>query len=202
LSEAADSVLSDLALYQLKLGMAAEARATFHRIAKPDPNSPDIALLRTKLGDTAYGKHFIDRQQTKENLPTLLRYYQIPLVIAAISMRESEPLDAIAALEAARPYELSGFEVLKARGEAYLLANQPKAAAVEFQKIVDHYGIDVISPEIPLAHLGLARSYAMSGDSAASRTEYEKFFTLWKDADPEVPELVSSRVEYARLAPR
>jgi eukaryotic-like serine/threonine-protein kinase len=202
LSEAADSVLSDLALYQLKLGMVAEARATFQRIAKPDPESPDIAILRTKLGDAAYGKHFLDRQQAKENLPTLLKYYQIPLVIAAISMQESRPLDAVAALEAARPYELSGFDVLKARGEAYLLANQPKAAAVEFQKIVDHYGIDVISPEIPLAHLGLARAYAMAGDSAAGRSEYEKFFALWKDADLDVPELIAARGEYARLSPQ
>lgn len=202
LSEAADSVLSDLALYQLRLGMAAEARATFQRIAKPDPELPDIAILRTKLGDAAYGKHFLDQQQAKENLPTLLRYYQIPLVIAAISMQESRPLDAVAALEAARPYELSGFDVLKARGESYLLAKQPKAAAAEFQKIVDHYGIDVISPEIPLAHLGLARSYAMSGDSAASRSEYEKFFALWKNADPDIPELVNARAEYARVAPK
>jgi eukaryotic-like serine/threonine-protein kinase len=199
LSEAADSILSDLALDQLKLGMAAEARATFERIAKPDPDSPDIALLRTKLGDAAYGRQFLDRQQAKENLPTLLKSYQIPLVTAAIAIQESKPLEAIAALEAARPYELSGFDVLKARGEAYLLAKQPKAAAAEFQKIVDHYGIDVLSPEIPFAHLGLARSYAMSGDSAASRTEYEKFFALWKNADPEIPELMAARTEYARL---
>jgi eukaryotic-like serine/threonine-protein kinase len=200
LSEAADSILSDLALDQLRLGMIVEARATFQRIAKPDPESPDIAILRTKLGDAADAQQFLDRQQAKENLPTLLKYYQVPLVTAALSMKRSKPIDAVAALEPARPYELSGFDVLKARGEAYLLANQPKAAAVEFQKIVDRYGIDVISPEIPLAHLGLARSCAMAGDSAASRSEYEKFFTLWKDADPDVPELVTARSEYARVA--
>jgi eukaryotic-like serine/threonine-protein kinase len=39
----------------------------------------------------------------------------------------------------------------------------------------------------------------MAGGSAASRSEYENFFAIWKDADPEIPELVSARAEYATL---
>ena len=196
LSEAADSVLSDFAAYQLEFGMDSDARATLHRIAKPDPEATDIAILRTKLGDDAYGKQFLDRQQIKENLPTLLKSYNLPLLSAALAMGQARPMDAVTALEAARAYELSGFGVLKARGEAYLVAKEPKAAAPEFQKIVDHYGIDVISPEIPLAHLGLARAYTRAGDAADSRDEYEKFFTLWKNADADVPVLVTARAEY------
>jgi eukaryotic-like serine/threonine-protein kinase len=116
-------------------------------------------------------------------------------------MHEGKPFEAIAALEATRPYELSGFAVLRGRGEANLLAKQPKAAAAAFQAIVDHYGIDTISPSIPLAHLGLARAYAMSGDTAASRGEYEKLFALWKNGDAEVPALQQARAEYAEIAP-
>ena len=50
----------------------------------------------------------------------------------------------------------------------------------------------------PLAHVGLARALAKAGDISASRREYEAFFAMWKDADPDLPVLVEARQEYAR----
>jgi len=72
-------------------------------------------------------------------------------------------------------------------------------AAREFQKIVKNRGVDPLSPQSPLAHVGLARAYALEGDTAASRSEYEKFFAWWKDADPDIPILKQAKAEYARL---
>jgi hypothetical protein len=51
----------------------------------------------------------------------------------------------------------------------------------------------------PLAHLGVARSAALTGDTAKSRKAYEDFFALWKDADPDIPLLLKARKEYKRL---
>ena len=50
-----------------------------------------------------------------------------------------------------------------------------------------------------LARLGLARGYAMQGDTAKARTAYQDFFTLWKDADPDIPILKQAKAEYAKL---
>ena len=50
-----------------------------------------------------------------------------------------------------------------------------------------------------LARLGLARAYTVSGDTAKSRTAYQDFFALWKDADPDIPILKEARAEFARL---
>jgi hypothetical protein len=50
-----------------------------------------------------------------------------------------------------------------------------------------------------LAHLQLGRAYAMAGDTAKSRTAYQDFFALWKDADPDIPILKEAKVEYAKL---
>ena len=50
-----------------------------------------------------------------------------------------------------------------------------------------------------LAHLGLARALAASGDSAGARTAYQDFLTLWKDADPDIPLLKQAKAEYAKL---
>jgi len=50
-----------------------------------------------------------------------------------------------------------------------------------------------------LAGLGLARAYAVSVDTAKSRTAYQDFFALWRDADPDIPILKEARAEFARL---
>ena len=50
-----------------------------------------------------------------------------------------------------------------------------------------------------LAHLGLARARALSGDVSGSRQSYQEFFSLWKNADPDTPVLRQAKSEYARL---
>jgi predicted Zn-dependent protease len=50
-----------------------------------------------------------------------------------------------------------------------------------------------------LAHLGLARAYALQGDTAKARAAYNDFFTLWKDAHPDIPILMAAKSEYAKL---
>jgi len=51
----------------------------------------------------------------------------------------------------------------------------------------------------PLAHLGLARAAALTGDVARSRKAYQDFPRLWKDADPDLPVLLEAKREYANL---
>ena len=50
-----------------------------------------------------------------------------------------------------------------------------------------------------LAHLGLARAYAVSGDTTKAKAAYQDFLTLWKDADPDIPILKEAKAEYAKL---
>jgi tetratricopeptide (TPR) repeat protein len=85
------------------------------------------------------------------------------------------------------------------RGQAYLMLYNGSAAAAEFQKMIDHRGIVLNFPLGALAHLGLARAYALAGDTAKARTAYQDFLTLWKDADPDIPILQQAKAEYARL---
>jgi hypothetical protein len=73
------------------------------------------------------------------------------------------------------------------------------AAASEFQKFLDHRGVTINYPLGTLAHLGLARAYALSGDTAKARTAYQDFFALWKDADPDIPVLEEAKAEYAKM---
>jgi hypothetical protein len=84
-------------------------------------------------------------------------------------------------------------------GEAYLTLRDGNLGAAEFQKFIDHRGVVMNFPWGALARLGLARGYAMQGDTAKARTAYQDFFTLWKDADPDIPILKQAKAEYAKL---
>jgi hypothetical protein len=85
------------------------------------------------------------------------------------------------------------------RGQAYLLVRQGKAAAAEFQKMIDRRGVVLNFPLGALARLGLARAYAIEGNSAKARAAFADFLNLWKEADPDIPILQQARAEYARL---
>jgi hypothetical protein len=49
------------------------------------------------------------------------------------------------------------------------------------------------------SRLGLASALALQGQTDKSRAAYQDFFTLWKDADPDIPILVAAKSEYANL---
>lgn len=85
------------------------------------------------------------------------------------------------------------------RGGAFLAERKGREAAAEFQKIIDHGGIVVNYPIGTLAYLQLGRAYALSGDTNKAKTTYQRFFTLWKDADPDIPVLKQAKAEYAKL---
>ena len=73
-------------------------------------------------------------------------------------------------------------------------------AAAAFQTIIDHPGLILNFPSDALAHLGLGRAYAMQGDTAKARAAYQDFLTLWKDADQDIPMVMSAaKKEFAAL---
>jgi hypothetical protein len=128
-------------------------------------------------------------------------------MIRAAAALSKDPDSAIKALVPAAPYELGvvaqtlNFTLypIYLRCEAYLALKQGTAAATESQKILGHPGIVLNEPIGALAHLGLGRAYAISGDVAKARAAYQDFFALWKDADPDIPTWKQAKAEYAKL---
>jgi eukaryotic-like serine/threonine-protein kinase len=135
-------------------------------------------------------------------------YFQgtlLPLIQAAFLIHGNKAAQAIDVLAPAVPFELGGstpgFRTVAPylRGIAYLQTKQAAAATIEFQKILDHRGLVADCFVGALAHLELARAYALAGDSAKSRAAYQDFFALWKDADKDIPLLQQAKSEYAQL---
>jgi tetratricopeptide (TPR) repeat protein len=165
------------------------------------------ALALARGGDSARAKAMIEELEKSNPTNTVLKLYWLPTLKAAIELNRGNSAQALESLEAAAPYELGEPPPTQEgtlypaylRGQAYLLARQGQAAATEFQKFLDHRGIVVNFPLGALAHLGLARAYAMSGDTAKAKNAYRDFLALWKDADPDIPILKEAKAEYAKL---
>jgi len=166
-----------------------------------------VALTLARVGDTAKAKKLVEQLEKERtaSTDTMLKLYCLPTVHGAIEISKNNPSQGILDLEATAPYELGGplaFPYLYpvwVRGHAYMAAQNGIAAAAEFQKLIDHPGIVLNQPIGSLAHLELGRAYALSGDNVKALASYEKFLTLWKDADPDIPVLIAAKSEYAKL---
>jgi eukaryotic-like serine/threonine-protein kinase len=165
------------------------------------------ALTLARSGDAARAKAMVDELEKAYPSDTMLRVYWFPTLKAALDLDANNPAQAVISLEAAAPYELGQPPQLQLgtmypaylRGEAQLMAHNGAAAATEFQKFLDHRGITLNYPLGALAHLGLARAYALQGDSAKARAAYQDFFGIWKDGDSDIPILKDAKAEYAKL---
>jgi DNA-binding winged helix-turn-helix (wHTH) protein/tetratricopeptide (TPR) repeat protein len=196
-AEAADSLLWEETRIEAALGREAKARELLKEVK--DHSAIYSAVIEASAGDVSSAEAYI-KQPEQYPHGTLEHFVYLPEVKAMLAMRHRDPAAAIAALEAATPYELMAPEVIDLRGNAYLAARQAEKAEGEFRTLIDNPGLeDPVKPWTVMAHLGLARAYVVEGNKARARGEYENFFALWKDADPDIPVLQQARQEYAQL---
>jgi serine/threonine protein kinase/tetratricopeptide (TPR) repeat protein len=160
-------------------------------------------LART--GDSSRAEKLMGEVRKESPTDTILTSVVIPVAQAMIEIQRNNPTKAVSLLEAARPYDLGAgpdsadFWSMYVRGQAYLVAHDGAKSAAEYQKILDHRGIDLTSLLYTLSHLGLGRAYALQGDKDKARTAYQDFFAIWKDADPDIPILKEAKAEYEKL---
>ena len=125
---------------------------------------------------------------------TLLKHLWAPTIKAALWLQAGKLKEAVEELEITERLEKAGeFIPQYLRGLALLRLNRNREAAFEFDKILNFRGEAPLSSLYPLAHLGKARALK-------DKTEYEKFFEMWKDADKDMPALVAAQAEYEALA--
>ncbi len=203
-------------------GYTAEARQSAAEALKLDAASQGVgveaALAFALSGDTARAESLAQDLGKRYPVDTQVQSLWLPAIQAQVALDKKNPAAAVNDLQAATPLELGQIAFVAnvsciypayVRGEAYLAAGQGSAAATEFQKILDHNGIVWNCWTGALARLGVARANALEAktsqgaDADAARVRalaaYKDFLTLWKDADPNIPLLISSKSEYARL---
>ena len=210
------------ALHEAAYGNFAEALRGAQEGIKLAPASQGVAseaaLAFAMAGDTARAESLAKDLNSRYPLDTQMQSLWLPAIHAQLDLDRKNPTAALNALQAASSTELglitfgsnlSCLYDIHIRGEAYLAAGQSAAAGAEFQKIIDHSGLVWNCWTGALAHLGVARANAQQAkasqgaesDGARVRAlaAYKDFFTLWKDADPDVPILKQAKAEYAKL---
>ena len=160
------------------------------------------ALVYAMCNDQSQAQSLLDEARAASPKNAIISSILSPIIAAIGERNRGNYSQAIQLLEAVRRYEFGlivGVSTNYARGNLYLQQRMSKEAAAEFKTIIDHPGITAFSPLHVLAHLGLARAAAISGDVAGARKSYQDFFAIWKDADQDLPVLVQARKEYEEL---
>ncbi len=187
------------------VGNSGKAKDWADRALKASPGrsvEANAALALALAGSADEAKKMADDLNSDFPEDTLVQNGYIPEIRAVLAVHQGNAQQAISLLSAASPYELGfALKLLPAylRGQAFLAAHNAASAAPEFQKILDHPGVVVNSPIGALAHLGLARAYAMQGNAAKAKAAYQDFLGLWAHADPDVPVLKEANAEYGKL---
>jgi DNA-binding winged helix-turn-helix (wHTH) protein/Flp pilus assembly protein TadD len=203
-------ICAQLSLIEAQYGVKRQARIDAYSALKVtgigESNLWKITLALALAGDSASADKLA--KELNESYPrhTIIQRYWLPIIRAAEALEQKSADQAAELLRVTSPYELSAtgigsLEPIYLRGQAYLMQHNGSAAAVEFEKIIDHPGITKTEEAVvgPLAVLGLARAYALEGATVKSRTAYQDFLTRWKDADPDIPILKEAKAEYAKL---
>jgi serine/threonine protein kinase/tetratricopeptide (TPR) repeat protein len=203
--ETAAAYQAAAALREVEAGNREQARVEANAALKLAANR-DVremaALALARAGDTQGAEKLAAGLDTAFPLSTLVQRYWLPTIRAAVALGRKDPNRAVELLKVASAIELGGTSQLLPvylRAEAYLMLHDGNRAAPEFQKFIDHRGLVGNFPWGALARLGLARAYALQGDTGKARAAYQDFLTLWKDADPDIPILKEAQAEYARL---
>ena len=199
---------ASIGLVEAYFGDAQQARAdaneAVRRAAPKDFPRWISALALATAGDSKGAAKLVEELDKSLPLDTSFQHYWAPAIRAAIAMDHKNPREAVELLRVTSPYDLGtmgSMDPVYLRGQAYLELGNGRAAAAEFQKIIEHPGIAQTPPPGAgaLPHLGLGRAYVLQGDRAKARVAYQDFLTLWKDADPDIPILKQARAEYAQV---
>ena len=166
--ELAASILGSEAFCDFDAGYPQEARQTMNGALAVSENifsRSAAARLFARLGDTAQSEKQSEGLSKEFPYATILNQVQMASARATTSLQRNQPEQAIAALDSAKPYELgssagtggagTGLGAVAIRGEAFLRLHDGAKAAAEYQRILDHRGLDPVGWGYSLAHLGL-----------------------------------------------
>ncbi|HXL23657.1 MAG TPA: winged helix-turn-helix domain-containing protein [Candidatus Dormibacteraeota bacterium] len=207
LKEQAIAINNGLAQFEAELKNDREARTRADWTLRESPNSERhkawAALALARAGDVQRAEALVNELSKQPRLGTALSEVILPSVRAAVDLNRENPAAAVEELQRAIPYDLGGDSAgvtIYYRGLAYLELKSGKQAAAQFQRILDNRGVVIVDIYWPLAHLGLARAYAQTGDTEKSLAQYRELLAFWKNADPDLRLLKEASAEYKKLS--
>jgi tetratricopeptide (TPR) repeat protein len=189
-----------IASVYLKQGDLPRAAAAINKEVKYNPKSPWTSLvLALARGDQATVQKLSPKYFTPEtynfcNERGFLRIWNYQRGYVALKQGRGE--EAINHFRAAVQYwslEWNYDSYEDCLANAYLEVGRLDEAVNEYQRILS------LNPNYPLAHFHLAQVYERLGEAAKARATYERFLEVWKNADPDLPEVTAARQRLSGL---
>lgn len=199
-----DDLRAAQALIETEFGNAAEAHTL---LAEVKSSSILVALAKARAGDFAGANRINEELSRQWPESTLFQNLWKPTITGALEFQRGRFEAAISNFEIGKGFELGtggegnpdAFVRMYLRGYAHLRLGHATEAIADFQRVLDHRGLDPLSPYYVLSYLGLARSYHASGDMGESLNAYEHFLEIWNHADSNLPIYAQAKAEFQAL---
>jgi len=202
----AANLYADEAFMQLQMGQPEEAIKSAQKSLKSGKTDINLGLVAAVFAWNGDSNRAIVVKRDFDNEYPISTYNMSifsPMITAGDAIHRGRPAQEIKDLMApVGLYETGGIASLNPiyiRAVGYLKGGSPQNALSEFQRLLDHRGVDPLRPSVPLAILGIARASARLGKIEDARKAYENVLEYWKDADPRLPIVVEARLEYAQM---
>jgi len=139
---------ASLSLMEAHFGYSQQAQDDANNAIKLAPKNflvrAAVAPALARAGDVKRSAKMADELNQSYPLDTQMQCYWLPAIQAAVALSQKNADKAVDLLRVTIPYDLSTtgpMEPVYVRGETYLALNNSRAAAAEFQNIIEHPGV-------------------------------------------------------------
>ncbi|HYL84680.1 MAG TPA: protein kinase [Candidatus Angelobacter sp.] len=170
--------------------------------------SLSLAKAYARLGKSAEAAKLLREMESQAQNPTAISGINssnrsdqaaIYIVQGEIALAAHDVSKAMESFELADKVD-PGANSLESLAFGYRTLGKPRESALEYEKLI---ALNWLGGEgqndWTLAHYELGKLYGELGDPQKAKESYEKLLSIWKDADPDIPVLVSAKAEYAKL---
>jgi eukaryotic-like serine/threonine-protein kinase len=182
------------------------ARDQARAAAALDSKQPDfrinLAFSYAALGETASARRqFVLFKQEPQPVDAQLGALVDAAFEGFVALHTRRPQDAVKHLEriSLDTHHSLILTALVTRAEAFRALGRLDEAERDYRAALAHRVPGLFNLSYPLARIGLARTLAASGNTAAAREEYDRILDQWKEADQDLVLLQQVKAEAAKL---
>jgi class 3 adenylate cyclase/tetratricopeptide (TPR) repeat protein len=167
-------------------------------LAKSKDTLKQAADAAASCNDKADALPILARLAADYPQDTLIQQATLPQDRAALALADHQPAVALQFLPG--PSNLDNISAIPyLRGLAHLELHDAPGAIADFKIVTRWKGNSILNANYGQGLLGLARAYTLNNDKPNALKTYQSLLTLWQHADPDLPQLLAAKKEYAAL---
>ena len=204
--QSAANALMQLAISEAIVGMGDQAKTRIDKAEQDGVLGEDVfddrLVVAALLKDAATARELLPKalEEHRQSAPSSPVRSEAERALEALArLAEGKPAEATALLEPVS-FRASLQDAVNIWTVAKLEGGDLASAEKGLTWMISKDARSGLSATTAWVYATLARVQAQTGNTAEARRNYEKFFDLFKDADPDLPLLIQARDEFSKLA--